>query len=142
MKGCSASSSCLESPAPCLLRPLVFWDFRRKESLVLRTFSERLLQWASTLSFGDDSWDPDCFPFEIVNRMHAWSLELLVAKPRLLRRVGDDSARSFAVCADHVHFPLFVVSCSPNLVPNSPLGCRGERFLRCKDEQKLKSSWH
>ena len=42
-----------------------------------------------------------------------------MAKPRLLRRVGDDSARSFAVCADHVHFPLFVVSCSPNLVPNS-----------------------
>ena len=42
-----------------------------------------------------------------------------MAKPRLLRRVGDDNARSFAVCADHVHFPLFVVSCSPNLVPNS-----------------------
>ena len=63
MKGCSASSSCLESPGPCLLHPLVFWDSRRKESLVLHTFSERLLQRASTLSFGDDSWDPDCFPF-------------------------------------------------------------------------------
>ena len=51
MKGCSVSSSCLGYPGPCFLRPLVFWDSRRKESLVLR------------FSFGDDSWDPDCFPF-------------------------------------------------------------------------------
>ena len=43
-----------------------------------------------------------------------------------LRRVGDDSARSFAVCADHVHFPLIVVSLLIQFgLEFSPLGCRG-----------------
>ena len=56
MKGCCASSSCLKSLVPCLLRPLVFWGFRSKELLVLHTLFERLLQRTSTLSFGDDSW--------------------------------------------------------------------------------------